>query len=125
MQPNTNELQNIKTDHSKLSKLLDVTSEAENINCDNLGFVKKYGGSKTMPKVNYSQAGGNFKTEEVTSKLLLQTKGQTVAKFGIKIQPRVLERRIRHEEVQQRREAIEQEKNTARLGSKEKNVNII
>lgn len=55
-------------------------------------------------------------------KLELEAKGQTALTFLMKIHPRALERRIKYEEVQQRRKAFECERKMATFVSEEKPV---
>lgn len=106
----------------KLSKLLDDTSEAEQHLRDELGLVSKYGCAKSRSKAKCLQIAGNLKTEETEMREELQAKGIKAPKFLIEMQARALERQMRHEEAQCRREAYEREKEALRLAAEEEKV---
>lgn len=95
-----------------VSRSVDVTAKAENHLPDNV-----------VAKTSYSQTGRNLQTKSVKPKLELEAKGQTAPTFLMKIHPRALERRVKYEEVQQRREAFEQERKRVTFASIEKPVN--
>lgn len=120
MQQNVIKMQKIKLKHPQrtfiMPKLLDVTNEAENHSHDKLGPVSKYRYGNSVSK--------DSKTKSLEQKLELETKGRTISKFVTKIHPRALERRIRHEEAQQRREAFEHKSKSARLANEERYVII-
>lgn len=87
-----------KFKHSEL-RSVDVTAEAKNHLHANL-----------VAKIRYSQIDANLKTKSDKPKLELEAKGQSAPIFLMRIHPRALERRIKFEEVQQRRDAIEYER---------------
>lgn len=62
------------------------------------------------------------KTKSIEPKLKFEAKGQTISPFVTKTHPRALERRIRHEEVQQRREAFERDRKSVKFVNDEKKV---
>lgn len=110
MQQNTIGMRKIKHE-SPMSRLVDVTAEAENhlhLNLD--------------AKTKYSQIGSSSKTNNDKPELELAAKGQTAPIFVMEIHPRALERRIKYEEVQQRREAFERERKRAIFAKEEKPV---
>lgn len=119
---NANELQKIKSNHpqriiaeSKLSKLFDVSVEAESAVSGKLRFIN--GSARTLQKVENLKGTTNQAPQ-------LQAKGQSVLKFVKEIQQRTLERRIRCEEVQQRRAMLDQDKNASRICSIDKTVMV-
>lgn len=120
MNQNAIELQKIELKRPQrittMSKLLDVTNEAENHFRDELELVSNYKYANSIST--------DSRTKNVESKLPLEAKGQTVSKFMIKIHPQALERRIRHKEVQQRREAFEYERKLSRIVNEDKKVMI-
>lgn len=71
-----------------------------------------------------SSVSNGSRTKCVKSTLEMEAKGQTISKFTAIIHPRALERRIRHEQVQRRREAFERSRKSTICANKEKNVMI-
>lgn len=101
---NANELYKFKLKEPQritMSKSLDVTAEAENHFHNN-----------SLLKAKRLQLGGNSETKYVKPKLELEAKGHSAPIFVMRTHPRALERRIRYEEVQLRRETFERERRT-------------
>lgn len=106
----------------KLSKLLDDTNGSENYLKEELALVSKHGCANSRSKVKCLQIAGNLKDKEAEEKAELQAKGITAPKFLIEMQARALERQMRHEDAQRRREALEHEKEVMRLAAEEEKV---
>lgn len=109
----------------KLSKLLDDTNEAENHLRDELESVARNGYANSRSKAKCLQIAGNFKEKEDKEgdkKDGLQAKGMTAPKFLIEMQARALERAMKHQEAQRRREELAREKEAMRLAAEEEKV---
>lgn len=131
MQPTASELSKVNYLHPQqistklqLSNALDVSNAVGNQYYDELRLVRKYVYAESKPNVDHLRTADKFRSEMADPKPRFEAKGQTVSKFLQNIQPRALERRIKHEEVQQRREALQQEKNASRFRTKDNKVTI-
>lgn len=107
----------------KLSKLFDDMSEAETNLKEELKFVAKNGCQNSQSKARCLQIVGKLKDQEDEERYLnLQAKGLTAPKFLVEMQARALEREMRHQQAQQRRENLEREKEAMRIAAEEERV---
>lgn len=107
----------------KLSKLLEDTNEAENHLREELELVARNGYANSRSKAKCLQIAGNLKDkDDKETQDELQAKGITAPKFLIEMQARALERAMRHQEAQRRREDLAREKEAMRLAAEEEKV---
>lgn len=107
----------------KLSKLFEDMDEAENHLKDDLRFVARNGCQNSRSKARCLQIAGKLKDPEDDEQYAnLQAKGLTAPKFLIEMQARALEREMRHQQAQQRRENLEREKEAMRIAAEEEKV---
>lgn len=133
-QQNIIELQKIKLQRQerviaelKLSKLLEDTNEAESYLKEQLKFMSRNGCQDSRSKARCLRIAGNLKDEKQEEKDddNLQAKGLTAPKFLIEMQARALEREMRHQQAQQRRENLEREKEALRIAAEGQKVIFI
>lgn len=102
----------------KLSKLFEDMNEAENHLKEGLKFVARKGCQNSRSKARCLQIAGNLKDGEDDERYQnLQAKGLSAPKFLIEMQSRALEREMRHQRAQQRREILEREKEALRIAA--------
>lgn len=107
----------------KLSKLFEDMNEAENHLKEELKFVARNGCQNSRSKARCLQIVGKLKDQEDDERYLnLQAKGLSAPKFLIEMQARALEREMRHQQAQQRRENLEREREAMRMAAEEEKV---
>lgn len=107
----------------KLSRLFEDMSEAENHLKEGLKFVARNGCQNSRSKARCLQIAGMLKDGEDDEQYHnLQAKGLSAPKFLIEMQARALEREMRHQQAQQRRENSEREKEALRIAADERKV---
>lgn len=109
----------------KLSKLLGETNEAENHVKEELSTVVKKGCLNSRTRAKCLQIAGNLKVNTDDTSTEMQAKGTTAPKFLIGMQARAMDREMKHQEVQRRREALEREKEALKLAAGEEKVILI
>lgn len=106
----------------KFSKLMEDTTEAENRLKEQLKNIAKKGCQNSRSKARCLQIAGNLKDEEDDEMQNLQAKGLSAPKFLIEMQARALEREMRHQQAQKRREDLEREREAIRIAAEEEKV---
>lgn len=106
----------------KFSKLMEDTSEAENRLKEQLKNLARKGCQNSRSKARCLQIAGNLKDEEDDEMQNLQAKGLSAPKFLIEMQARALEREMRHQQAQKRREDLEREREAIRIAAEEEKV---
>lgn len=109
----------------KLSKLLGETNDAEDHVKEELSTVVKNGCTNSRTRAKCLQIAGNLKVNTDDMSTELQAKGTTVPKFLIEMQARTMNREMKHQEAQRRREALEREKEALKLAAGEEKVILI
>lgn len=109
----------------KLTKLLDDRNEAENQLTEEISLVAKNGCANSRSKAKCLRITGNLKNKTIKPKSELQAKGTAVPKFLIEMQARSLEREMKHQEAQRRRENLDREREAMRLAAEEEKVSLI
>lgn len=107
----------------KLSKLIEDTTDAESDLKSQLKFVARNGCQNSRSVARCLQIAGNLKDEEDDSKYnQLQANGLKAPKFLIEMQARALEREMKHQQAQERRDRLEKEREAMRVAAEDAKV---